>query len=54
MRFDVPVIGVPTIEAMKRAGATAIHVTPQKTLLFDKDELIARADDFRISIVGGL
>src|SRR2546423_12805791 len=54
MRFDVPVIGVPTIETMKRAGATAIHVTPQKTLLFDKDELIARADEFRIDIVGGL
>ena len=54
MRFDVPVIGVPTIETMKRAGATAIHVTPQKTLLFDKDELIARADALRISIVGGL
>jgi DUF1009 family protein len=54
MRFDVPVIGVPTIETMKRAGATAIHVTPQKTLLFDKDELIARADEFRIAIVGGL
>ncbi len=54
MRFDVPVIGVPTIETMKRAGATAIHVTPQKTLLFDKDELIARADGSRISIVGGL
>jgi UDP-2,3-diacylglucosamine hydrolase len=54
MRFDVPVIGVPTIETMKRAGATAIHITPQKTLLFDKDELIARADEFRIAIVGGL
>jgi UDP-2,3-diacylglucosamine hydrolase len=54
MRFDVPVIGVPTIEAMQRAGATALHVTPHKTLLFDKDELIARADQFRIAIVGGL
>ena len=54
MRFDVPVIGVPTIETMKRAGATAIHITPQKTLLFDKDELITRADEFRITIVGGL
>lgn len=54
MRFDVPVIGVPTVEVMKQAGATAIHVTPQKTLLFDKDDLIRRADDYRISIVGGL
>jgi DUF1009 family protein len=54
MRFDVPVIGLPTIETMKRAGATAIHVTPRKTLLFDKDRLIGLADDYRISITGGL
>src|SRR5205085_4759490 len=54
MRFDVPVIGVPTVEMMQRAGATALHVTPQKTLLFDKDELIKRADVLRLTIVGGL
>src|ERR1043165_2666395 len=54
MRFDVPVIGLPTIETMKRAGATAIHVTPRKTLLFDKERLIRLADDYRICITGGL
>ena len=53
MRFDVPVIGVPTIENLKSAGATAIHVTAGKTLLFDKDEMIALADKHRISVVGG-
>lgn len=53
MRFDVPVIGVPTIENMSKAGATAIHVTAQKTLLFDRDELIAAADKHGIAIVGG-
>jgi DUF1009 family protein len=53
MRFDVPVIGVPTIENMTRAGATAIHVTARKTLLFDKDELIALADKNGIAIVAG-
>ncbi len=41
MRFDVPAIGVPTIETMTRAGATALHVTAGTTLLFDKAELIA-------------
>ncbi|HXG67507.1 MAG TPA: UDP-2,3-diacylglucosamine diphosphatase LpxI [Blastocatellia bacterium] len=51
MRFDVPVIGVPTIETMSRAGATAIHVTADKTLLFDREELIALADRRRISVV---
>ena len=53
MRFDVPVIGVPTIETMKRAGATAIHITANKTLLFDKDELIALADKYQISVCSG-
>jgi UDP-2,3-diacylglucosamine hydrolase len=53
MRFDVPVIGVPTIENMSRAGATAIHVTAGKTLLFDKEELIALADKQRITVVSG-
>lgn len=53
MRFDVPVIGILTIENMSRAGATAIHLTAQKTLLFDKDELIASADKNGIAIVCG-
>jgi DUF1009 family protein len=53
MRFDVPVIGLPTIETMAAAGATAIHVTAGKTLLFDRDELIALADKNGITIIGG-
>ena len=39
MRFDVPVIGLATVENMARAGATGIHVTAQKTLLFDRLKL---------------
>jgi len=53
MRFDVPVIGVPTIETMIACGASALHVTAGKTLLFDRDELIALADKNSIAIVGG-
>jgi len=52
MRFDVPVIGVPTIETMIRAGATALHVTAKKTLLFDRADLVRLADQKRISIIG--
>lgn len=52
MRFDVPVIGIPTIEALGEAGGTAISVTAHKTLLFDKDELLALADKHRISVIG--
>jgi DUF1009 family protein len=53
MRFDVPVIGVATIETMKRAGATAIQVTARKTLLFDRDDLIDLADKTGKAIIAG-
>ncbi|HWO02454.1 MAG TPA: UDP-2,3-diacylglucosamine diphosphatase LpxI [Blastocatellia bacterium] len=53
MRFDVPVIGVPTIETMNSAGATGIHVTPNKTLLFDKPQLVELADQSGICVVAG-
>jgi len=53
MRFDVPVIGVPTIEAMRRAGATGIHVTANKTLLFDKEQLVELADRAGICVMSG-
>ena len=51
MRFDVPVVGVPTVEAMAEAGATCLCVTAGKTLLFDRDEMIASADRRRIAVV---
>ena len=51
MRFDVPVVGVPTVEAMLEAGATCLCVTAGKTLLFDRDEMIASADRRRIAVV---
>jgi DUF1009 family protein len=53
MRFDVPVIGLPTIEKMTDAGATAIHLTAGKTLLFDRGELVDLADKGRLSIIAG-
>jgi DUF1009 family protein len=53
MRFDVPVIGLPTIEKMTAAGATAIHVTARKTLLFDRGELIGLADKSGLTIIAG-
>lgn len=50
MRFDVPVVGVPTIEVMQRSGATALGIDAQCTLLFDKAELVAAADRAGIAI----
>ena len=52
MRFDVPVVGVPTIQTMIQAGATCLCVTPNKTLMFDKAEMLALADEHKISVVG--
>jgi UDP-2,3-diacylglucosamine hydrolase len=50
MRFDVPVIGLPTVEAMNKAGATAIAVDAARTLLFDRERLIDLANTYGISI----
>src|SRR5207245_2902204 len=44
MRFDVPVVGIPTIESMRAAGATCLCLTAGKTLMFDRDEMINLAD----------
>lgn len=52
MRFDVPVVGVPTVEAMIGAGATCLSVTSGKTLIFDREEMLALADKHKIAIVG--
>lgn len=51
MRFDVPVVGVPTVEHMIRAGASCLCLTAGKTLIFDKEEMIALADRNKISVV---
>lgn len=51
MRFDVPVVGIPTIEAMIQAGATCLCLTARKTLIFDKSEMLALANRNKISIV---
>src|SRR6185503_19322457 len=51
MRFDVPVVGVPTIETMIEAGATCLCITAGKTLMFDRDQMIATAERNKISIV---
>lgn len=52
MRFDVPVVGVPTIENMITAGATCLSITTGKTLIFDREEVIKLADRQKISIIG--
>jgi len=50
MRFDVPVIGVKTIEVMQSAGASCLAVDAGKCLLLDGQKVIERADQAEIAI----
>jgi DUF1009 family protein len=52
MRFDVPVVGLATIQAMRVAGASALSIDAGKTLMFEKDALLASANEAGITIVG--
>lgn len=52
MRFDVPVVGIPTIQAMARVGASVLSLDAGKALMFDKAKMIAAADEAGIAIVG--
>ena len=50
MRFDVPVVGLPTIATMKASGATALAIDALRTLLFDRQALIAAANEAGIAM----
>ena len=52
MRFDVPVIGIATIQAMRTAGAAALSVDAGRTLILDGDHVFASANEAGIAIVG--
>src|SRR5277367_3765684 len=51
MRFDVPVIGLRTLETMIRAGASCLAIEAERTLLFDREAMIRRAAEAGIAIV---
>lgn len=50
MRFDVPVIGLPTIQLMAEVNATAMAIDAHKTLVMDREKVIELADQRQISI----
>jgi DUF1009 family protein len=52
MRFDVPVVGVATIETMKAAGATAMSIDAGRTLVVDGEKFFEAADAAGIAVVG--
>lgn len=51
-RFDVPVVGLATIQAMRVAGATALSVDAGQTLIFDREAFFASANEAGIAVVG--
>lgn len=51
LRFDVPTVGLSTIEAMCTAGATALVIEAGKTLIVDRDKVLSLANEHKITIV---
>ncbi|MBV8488287.1 MAG: UDP-2,3-diacylglucosamine diphosphatase LpxI [Planctomycetaceae bacterium] len=51
MRFDVPTIGVTTIENLHRSGARVLAIEAEKTIVVDQKDVVALADRFGMSIV---
>jgi DUF1009 family protein len=51
MRFDIPVVGLPTIETMIESGATALVIDATRTIVFDREKMVAVADSHQIAVV---
>ena len=51
MRFDVPVIGLQTVESLKACNVTALSLTADKTLIFDRDEALAGLNQAKIALI---
>jgi len=51
MRFDVPTIGIKTIENMKKSGGTTLAVEADKTIIIDEKDVVDLADRYGIAIV---
>jgi UDP-2,3-diacylglucosamine hydrolase len=52
LRFDIPVIGVQTIESLQAAGARVLAIEAGKTLLLDKDQLLTLANASELTLTG--
>ena len=52
MRFDVPTIGPDTFRRLKDCGGTCVVVEAGRTIIIDKPQTLALADELRIPVVG--
>jgi DUF1009 family protein len=51
LRFDVPAVGVETINALRQVGGAVLAIEAGKAILIEKDELLRAADDCGIAVV---
>ena len=51
LRFDVPTVGLNTLQSMCDAGGTALVIEAGKTLMIDREKVVKMADDHGITIV---
>jgi DUF1009 family protein len=52
--FDVPVAGPQTIDVMRETGTTALAIDAGRTLLLDRDDMLARANAAEVTIIAAL
>ncbi|MFH1541243.1 MAG: UDP-2,3-diacylglucosamine diphosphatase LpxI [Elusimicrobiota bacterium] len=52
MRFDIPIIGLKTIETLRESKVSVLAVESDKTLILEIDEVIKKSDEYKICIVG--
>ncbi len=52
MRFDVPVIGLNTLESMREVGATVLAAEAGKSILMDREDFLQKAKEYGITVVG--
>ena len=52
MRFDVPTVGLQTIQNLHAAGACCLAVEAGKTILLDTQDMISVAEKHKISLIG--
>ncbi|HAN98983.1 MAG TPA: DUF1009 domain-containing protein [Planctomycetaceae bacterium] len=51
MRFDVPTIGIGTLETLRAAGGRVLAIEAEKTIVIDRDEVVAYADRHGLTVV---
>jgi DUF1009 family protein len=51
MRFDVPTIGITTIENLHRSGGRVLAIEADRTIVIDQPDVVALADRYGMSII---